>query len=304
MTAIENKQKPFNKVIAILRKIRDWHYRMLIPFDYIGEETSKNIYKLLTSDKPVMICRFGRIEISAMQEARNIIEKKTEYNKKLFEPLQSNAGFFPITKKNIIKFYHRMINDTKQIDLLGSWCPEEVSFKKELKGITKTKLSDLEPFFHKKPWTTALEGKKILVIHPFTKTISKQYKIRKKLFKNHTILPKFSLKTLQAIQTIGGESDRFENWFEALEYMEKKISSIEFDIAIIGCGAYGLPLAAYVKRLGKKAVHLGGSTQLLFGIKGKRWEENKFPLINKYWIKPDKEKKPKNYKKVENGCYW
>ena len=40
-----------------------------------------------------------------------------------------------------------------------------------------------------------------------------------------------------------------------------------FDIALIGCGAYGFPLAAFVKGIGKKAVHIGGPLQLFFGIK-------------------------------------
>ena len=51
---------------------------------------------------------------------------------------------------------------------------------------------------------------------------------------------------------------------------------IDFDVAIIGCGAYGFPLAAKLKQAGKQAIHLAGATQLLFGIKGKRWEEYQF----------------------------
>ena len=86
--------------------------------------------------------------------------------------------------------------------------------------------------------------------------------------------------------------------------LEKEISKIEFDIAILGCGAYGFPLAAYIKRKGKKAVHLGGSTQLLFGIFGKRWETSHFSLINKYWVRPAEDERPKNYKSIEDGCYW
>ena len=47
----------------------------------------------------------------------------------------------------------------------------------------------------------------------------------------------------------------------------------DYDICLIGAGAYGFPLAAHVKRKGKKAIHLGGALQLLFGVKGKRWED-------------------------------
>ena len=49
--------------------------------------------------------------------------------------------------------------------------------------------------------------------------------------------------------------------------MKKQIESVEFDIAIIGCGAYGMPLSLFVKDLGKKAIHLGGNVQYLFGIR-------------------------------------
>ena len=99
--------------------------------------------------------------------------------------------------------------------------------------------------------------------------------------------------------------------------MKKEIDSKEYDICLIGCGAYGFPLAAHIKRKGKKAVHLGGALQLLFGIKGKRWENPNYgvkewgipygsysTLINQYWISPNQNEKPTNANQVENGCYW
>ncbi len=112
-----------------------------------------------------------------------------------------------------------------------------------------------------------------MVIHPFEETIKSQYKKRKDLFENQDILPSFELITLKAVQTVAGTKSQFGSWCEALEYMERQIKQIDFDIAILGCGAYGMPLAAYIKRLGKQAVHMGGVTQLLFGILGKRWTE-------------------------------
>lgn len=88
--------------------------------------------------------------------------------------------------------------------------------------------------------------------------------------------------------------------------MKAQMDAIDYEVAIIGCGAYGFHLAAHAKRTGHKAVHLGGATQILFGIKGKRWDEmpavNK--LFNKYWVYPPQTDRPKNYDKVEGGCYW
>ena len=65
------------------------------------------------------------------------------------------------------------------------------------------------------------------------------------------------MHTIKAVQTIADQQDsRFDTWFDALEYMKDEISKVDFDIALIGCGAYGMCLAAHVKRLGKQAVHL------------------------------------------------
>lgn len=118
------------------------------------------------------------------------------------------------------------------------------------------------------------------------------------------------------MQSLGGESN-FETWFEALGYMKKEVECEDFDVCLIGCGAYGFPLAAYVKRMGKQAIHLGGALQLLFGIKGNRWEDPNYGvkewgipygsysnLINEFWVKPSIEDTPKNAKQVEGACYW
>lgn len=173
-----------------------------------------------------------------------------------------------------------------------------------------TFLFRLEPWlYHGRPWSVALKGKKVLVIHPFEDSIQAQYKKRESLFPGTDILPEFELHTLKAVQTLCGEKDeRFVTWFEALEYMYQEAMKIEFDIAIIGCGAYGMPLASMLKDAGKQAIHLGGATQLLFGIKGRRWEEN-YPskiatCFNDAWTYPADTEKPKNGATVEQGCYW
>lgn len=90
------------------------------------------------------------------------------------------------------------------------------------------------------------------------------------------------------------------------QYMKKEIDKVDYDICLIGCGAYGFPLAAHVKRTGKKAIHLGGGLQLLFGIRGKRWDmrDEYKSLMNEYWIRPSEDETPVVAKKVEGACYW
>lgn len=197
------------------------------------------------------------------------------------------------------------MEDMKEMDILGSWRPEEIFFRKRLKRSYRCSIETLTPQVNcSKPWSMALANKKILIIHPFAKSIESQYKLRRdKLFENKNVLPKFqSLEVIEAVQTIANNTAGFNSWFEALEHMEQEIAQKDFDIALIGCGAYGFPLAAYIKRMGKKAVHIGGSLQLYFGIKGKRWDNSN--LYNEYWISPSAEEKPRNLNKVEDGCYW
>ena len=95
--------------------------------------------------------------------------------------------------------------------------------------------------------------------------------------------------------------------------MKKEIDKVDYDVCLLGCGAYGFPLAAHCKRKGKQAIHLGGILQLLFGIKGKRWETdpgyiNDFPYAstyyNEYWVRASAMETPQKANDVENGCYW
>ena len=140
-------------------------------------------------------------------------------------------------------------------------------------------------------------------------------KIAETLWKNAAQLPEFELKTYKPLMTVGNlKDDRFDNWFEALYFMSEEIQNIDFDIALLGCGAYGYPLAAEIKRGGRQAVHMGGAIQLMFGIMGKRWDgtrpgsdgrmrEDVARYYNDDWIYPIEEK-PADADKVEYGPYW
>jgi len=227
---------------------------------------------------------------------------------RVFSNMETLSGFFPSTEENIQNFSDMMIEDMKLLDILGSWRMEERFLQKYYPTSKRIQLTALEPYLQKDPWTEVLVGKKVLVIHPFNETIKKQYTLnRTHLFKDERILPEFqTFETIKAVQSIAGNRGAFKDWFEALESMKSEIDKKDFDVAIIGCGAYGFPLAAHVKRMGKKAIHVGGPTQLLFGIKGKRWvdREDFKTIINEYFVWPDDQDKPQNSTQVEGGCYW
>jgi len=67
--------------------------------------------------------------------------------------------------------------------------------------------------------------------------------MRHELFSDPRVLPEFELKVIQAPQTITNNPTEYASWRETLSALEQKITRESFDVAIIGCGGYGLPLA-------------------------------------------------------------
>lgn len=285
------------------------------------DRVAQKIYDALSSEAPCMIARFGSVELGCVCNYLAIQKPSLlKYIRGVRDPwwwtnetihfMKNNAGFFSPTEENLERFSKLMIKSMKSVDIMASWRHEEKVFEKELSQAYKIHLELLTPFWSSTPWTKALEGKKVLVVHPFVETMKKQYLKRELIHFNPDILPNFELKTLKAVQSIGGEcQENFNDWFEALEYMQAEIDKIDYDICIIGCGAYGFPLAAHVKHHGKKAIHMGGATQLLFGIRGKRWENyfEEFDYrkwMNNHWVRPSQEETPVVANQIEAGCYW
>lgn len=293
------------------------------------DSANKRIAQLLSEEGGRMIARYGNTELLIVANYFGIKagahpwkyingEQEAWWWDPLYQEMIANlSGFYPVSPENLETFSKLIIQDTEFLDLIGSWTQTESLFENQLANVTKTRLQYLEPFFSIDPWTSALKGKKVLVVHPFAKTIESQYVKRELLFDNPEILPQFeSLQVIPAVQSLGMEDPRFKTWFEALDWMKKKIDESDYDVCLIGCGSYGFPLAAHVKRQGKKAVHLGGALQLLFGIRGRRWEAENYgvnrgfkpgqyaSLPNEHWTRPSDSERPASAAKVENACYW
>lgn len=283
------------------------------------------ISRLISRGEPCMISKFGTIELSSISAVR--LSRKKSYSfsdmkefmksrypcldyipNSLLGSLCRNAGFFPQDKDLLPLFYEEYIKSVEQVSVLGSYLYLENLFSDELKNAVKVNLDGYyAPFYFSNPWTMHLKSKKVLVIHPFADDILSQYQNKRtKIWADPLMLPEFDLKVYKSVQSMLGIKTEYASWFDALEKMKADISKIDFDIALIGCGAYGMPLASYVKSLGRQAVHLAGWTQVLFGIIGQRWIDDPrvSKYINEYWIHPSPNNIPDKARQIENGCYW
>jgi len=149
----------------------------------------------------------------------------------------------------------------------------------------------LESFFFTNPWSSALRGKKVVVIHSFEDAIRQQYNRREEIWPRGAaaVLPRFDLRTIRAPSAACRHD--YPDSLSMLHGLESELERCRntegFDVALIGCGAAGLPLAVRAKELGGIGIDLGPSLPLLFGIRGEREDRPEYRrFMNDAWGRP------------------
>ena len=328
-----NRNEKLNTVIAFGLKLMGQAAHVIYPDigrlpppDLCGQAANDWLRtRLATGQPPLMTTKLGTYELKAFVNlyGRQIglrpvdITHILHYRYRLYRSIHTslwrlshNAGFFPPDRLLADRWAQLFAHDWLSADAMASYQKAEAYLYTIPHPVALTRL-DLEgyysPFFWSLPWTSALRDRKVLVVHPFAETIERQYQRRAELFADPDVLPPFkSLTIVRSAQTIGGHSSDYADWFAALDSMKARMDAADYDIALIGCGAHGFHLAAHAKRSGKTAIHLGGALQLLFGIKGRRWDDipRYRALYNEAWTRPAADEAPRVADEIENGCYW
>ena len=267
----------------------------------------------LCAAKPFVAGKIGGAELMALEYMDHKIKLNWPAGWSWERPagrLYNSAGFFPIEKKAFLSWHALMTESIATTDFLCEWqtdpflriyetnliqflAPRSKSIPLEMlcRGILPT----LAPF-------------RLLIISPFVKTMQKQLPRMNKIndpYEKLAIDWGHLKKTLQFIRCPFQshlEPSPYDSWEDGLEKLTKEVSSKDFDLALIGAGAWSLPLGSRIKKMGKSAIHMGGEMQLLFGIKGKRWAQT--AMYNSNWVTADPNETPQNRNKVEDGCYW
>ena len=151
-------------------------------------------------------------------------------------------------------------------------------------------------------WLEFFRNKKLLFITSFPETMKKQYNSGN-VFKMFGIDP-FLMNIQFCKSPISFCSNTpNSNILESFDYLKNEVNEKNFDIAIIGCGGYSMLIGNYIfNEMNKSAIVVGGTIQLMFGIKGKRW--NKYNMYNEYWCNVLTNEIPNNKTRVEGGCYF
>jgi hypothetical protein len=262
------------------------------------------ISSAIVEQRPFLASRLGFTESYCLTQATH-----GRADRALYERIWRESGVFPPEEGAFQTFSQEYLGALREVDLLGIMKDPYTAFiyRKFGNDSLTCRLSALEPYRWPHPWSQHLAGKKVCVIHPFARSIADQYsKHGGKLFLDRRVLPSFDLRVVRAPQTATGNTDGHASWSQALRALEQEVMSEDFDVAIAGCGAYGLPVGAFIKRHGKVCVHIGGATQMLFGVVGRRWRNMPAfrTIINDKWRAPLENERPANFHKLEDGCYW
>ena len=221
--------------------------------------------------------------------------------------LPVQAGIYPRSKEDLKDWCDHYLESIKNVDYILQWCADQgdkyVLEALGWNGGIIDDFSDLEPFGHgEKGWHYHLKDKKLLTVAPFPKTIEQQLPKYSKIWRGAEIGEVQVVQSPYSAALLGEEPRPYK---EILNEICEQIEDSDFDVATVGCGGYSLMICDFIKSLGKPSIHLGGGNQLLFGIKGKRWDYDVDPswYNSPEWIRILPEETPPNTQLMGNE-YW
>ncbi|WP_156635600.1 hypothetical protein [Methylobacterium sp. Leaf123] len=273
------------------------------------EETHQRAKSLLTSQVPRFLSRIGGSDTDALMSYWKDPSNEGSFDYFLNRVKEYN-GFYAIEgdqKTQYINYLNTLRECYQQSDelfvtnwtLLSAYYPQRIGYKlrpedaqylTEYREFIDTLFSERDgPYLHAYDFierivsnkftlfnllSELLPGKKVLVISPFSQTSVEQQSRKHKFFKNYTY-PEFDLVTYDTPITYAGLPQEMypdKSWQATVDRMNSEISAIDFDIALLSCGSYAMPLGIHIRDVcGKHAVYVGGCLQLFLGIMGRRW---------------------------------
>lgn len=149
-------------------------------------------------------------------------------------------------------------------------------------------IEDLSGFFS--DFRKIAEGKKLLVVSPFSKTIEHQVaqfsKSKPKLFPAISDLATVQVPVTYNIGrfdlSVKSQTDKL-SWHEVLRDLLDEVENADFDIALLACGSYSNPIGSQIAAAGRNAVYVGGMLSVLFNLESSRYRT---PYYSDAWPTP------------------
>lgn len=288
-----------------------------------AEEIRNCIEQALGKKEGALIGRNGTIELETLLFRLYGSSPNQDYPSSISRRIELHAGIWPSTKNSLDRWVFTMVEAIRSCDVLvAGWyeplkVPEEKFLDKTNTLAPRIPLRSLEPYYvpPDQRWTNLLAGQRVAVVSSFTQSIEQQIEKRDLIWpiQTNSLLPEnvewvffqTGYAPSLAMGVAGWPSD-ISSWDVAVSSLVKKIVASQASIALIGCGGLGMVIGSELKKHGIIAIVLGGATQVLFGIKGKRWETHSVisHFWNEAWVWPKATETPSGASLIEGSCYW
>lgn len=275
------------------------------------------IRRALGEGRGALIGRNGTIELTCFF----LYNQEKEIDTNRLKILECNAGVFFDRSTGFLDWHAEYRQALENADILacGWYQPlgraEIQHLEKHNPGAHKIPLRALEPYYSvSDSWLRAFENQHVAVVSSFTESIKDQIDFLDRIWRSRPLLfPEVVewsfIRSYYSPVLAQGKCQwpkGITSWKKAVDDLEERVLKTGARICLIGCGGLGMPLANRLKSKGIIAIVLGGAIQILFGIKGKRWENHATisEFFNSDWVYPKSEEIPNGSTLVEGGCYW
>jgi hypothetical protein len=251
-------------------------------------------------------------------------DTKYPYVSDIKKNMTVNAGLFPATDEAIDDWVQHMVSEVlPALDGLAEWNTinpvQESQVLNAFAGKTKRFPGrSLEPYYEgdaASRWTFRIPDRtRIAVVSPFADSISANGSRMDAIWPTTPVWnPGTTLHTVKAHyspylspENTWSETILSGGWRAAVQALVDGVVATGAKVALVGAGALSLPVVAALKKRGIAAIHTGGATQIMFGVKGRRWETHSIisTFFNTAWTSPMPSEVPSNASSVERGCYW
>jgi len=255
-----------------------------------------------------------------LRKERNVGKIKKFESDLIFHGLKQ-GGIFPPDPHFYLDYNKFYIEQVRNLDCLGI-CYDRPQMEREIIKYyhLKNKLifypnqepDKSSPSNEANCYLPFFKDRKLLIICPFGDLLKSR--ATKQVFEAvwlKTGKKWFNPKNVEAIEfPYGFSAETHAIYPTALDLfgnIKEEIQRKDFDIALIAGAGLAIPIASYIKSIGKIGIDLGGHLQILFGVIGQRWrqlEDWKSRYFNDSWIDMPNRYKPKETDVCDRGAYW
>ena len=284
-----------------------------------GGVLSNRIY----SGVPFVAGKLGTSEFDALYWFKS--QNGAPFPRDIRRNMMINAGLFSDGSDCVKEWCQYMMENIHLLDEIALWNPikpvEERYFLQQYAPQIKKylPLRSLEPFYQDLPenrWSLAIETP-FCVVSPFVETIEGQWKKRDVLFPMLLWSPKatfcggvcvgYSPLICEAEEICSWPTHILQKgWRAGVDFVVDSCVATGAKFAFVGAGALSLPICFELKKRGISAIHTGGGTQIIFGIRGRRWLSHSVisHFFNENWVSPQESEIPSAGSVIEGGCYF